>query len=180
MPTLRPLRDYDEHDVINLFSWSGSVPAYKGTLVKGVAGGWKATDDVTEMFGNAGDKSFDNTVSQRYRTSAQVAACGVSDQPIGILLYDVRDTDENGEKLIYHPQRAAENDFVISGQAAPILTRGVVLYSGATLAAQTPVPGTKLYTAANGEITTGSAGNLVGKALGSKDSNSHVLVKLEL
>ena len=34
MPTLRPFRDYDEHDVINLFSWSGAVPAYKGTMVK--------------------------------------------------------------------------------------------------------------------------------------------------
>ena len=40
MPTLRPLRDYDEHDVINLFSWSGAVPAYKGTLVKMTISGY--------------------------------------------------------------------------------------------------------------------------------------------
>ena len=184
MPTLRPLRDYDEHDVINLFSYSGAMPATKGTLVKAVAGGWKATDDVTEMFGPAG-ASFNNTVSERYRTSAQVGPAttgvdGVKDQPLGVMLYDVRDTDENGEKLIYHPQRAAENDFVISGQAVPILTKGVILYSGATLAAQTVTPGLALYAAAGGVISTGVEGTKVGKALGAVDSNNHCLIKLEL
>ena len=55
------------------------------------------------------------------------------DVPLGMLLYDVREDDENGEKLIFNPRKAAENDYVISGQAVPILTRGIVLYSGATL-----------------------------------------------
>ena len=57
MPTLRPLRDYDEHDVINLFSWSGAVPAYKGTMVKIASpSGFVASDDEpVEMFGAVGN-----------------------------------------------------------------------------------------------------------------------------
>ena len=195
MPTLRPLRDYDEHDVINLFSWSGAVPAYKGTMVKmaGPSGFLADADDPVEMFGGAGN-AYQNTVSQRYRNSAQVTTCGTGsagtrDVPLGMLLYDVRENDENGEKLLYHPRKAAENDWVISGQAAPVLTRGIVLYSGATLAATSPALGTALYHAANGELgdlgDVGTAGggvgaNVVGKTLGLVDGNNHVLVKLEL
>lgn len=195
MPTLRPLRDYDEHDVINLFSWSGAVPAYKGTMVKmaGPSGFLADADDPVEMFGGAGN-AYQNTVSQRYRTSAQITTCGTGsagtkDVPLGMLLYDVRENDENGEKLLYHPRKAAENDWVISGQAAPVLTRGIVLYSGATLAATSPTLGTALYHAANGELgdasDVGTAGggigaNVVGKTLGLVDGNNHVLVKLEL
>ncbi len=194
MPTLRPLRDYDEHDVINLFSWSGAVPAYKGTLVKMTISGYvNDAADPIEMAGGAGN-AYQNTVSQRYRNSAQVTTCGTGsagtrDIPLGMLLYDVRETDENGEKLLYHPRKAAENDWVISGQAAPVLTRGIVLYSGATLAASTPTLGTALYHAANGEL--GDAGDVgshggglgagvVGKTLGLLDGNNHILVKLEL
>ena len=42
MPTLLPFRDYDEHDVINLFAWDGAVPATKGTIVKIKGDGWQA------------------------------------------------------------------------------------------------------------------------------------------
>lgn len=186
MPTLRPLHDYSEHDVINLFSISGAMPVGKGTVVKMLASGWRSQDEPIEMFGAAGN-SYNNTVSQRYRNGAQVAACntgsaGVKDIPLGMTLYDVRETDENGEKLIYHPRKAAENDWVISGQAVPVLTRGVVLYSGATLSAESPALGQAVYTAANGELSTGNASlaTAVGKTLGQKDGNGHILLKLEL
>jgi hypothetical protein len=190
MPTLRPLRDYDEHDVINLFSWSGAVPAYKGTMAKIASpSGYVASQaDPVEMFGAAGN-AYGNTVSDRYRTTAQITTCGtgddgVKDIPLGMLLYDVRETDENGEKLLYHPRKAAENDWVISGQAAPVLTRGILLYSGATLASDTVTVGQALYTAANGELSVTAAhvekSTLVGKALSLKDANNHMLIKLEL
>ena len=189
MPTLRPLHDYDEHDVINLFSWSGAVPAYKGTLVKIASpSGFVASHDPVEMFGGAGN-AYNNTVSERYRTSAQVTTCtsgsaGTKDVPLGMLLYDVREDDENGEKLIFNPRKAAENDYVISGQAVPILTRGIVLYSGATLAADTVNPGDTVYAAAAGELAKDADhvadAPAVGKALGMKDANNHILLKIEL
>ena len=189
MPTLRPLHDYSDHDVVNLFSWSGAVPASAGTMVKiANPSGWQSDDNVVEMFSAAGN-SYANTVSQRYRTPSQITTCGTGtagtkDAPIGMLLYDVREEDENGEKLIYHPRKAAENDWVISGQAAPILTRGVVLYSGATLASDTLVAGGNVYTAGAGELSNSSAhiekSTKIGKVLGTLDANNHVLLKLEL
>ena len=189
MPTLRPLHDYSDHDVVNLFSWSGAVPANAGTMVKiANPSGWQSDDDAVEMFSAAGN-SYANTVSQRYRTPSQITTCGtgaagVKDIPIGMLLYDVREEDENGEKLIYHPRKAAENDWVISGQACPVLTRGIVLYSGATLKADAVTPGLAVYAAGDGELSTSAAhiakSTKVGMALGGNSSDGLIMLKLEL
>tara|TARA_R110000751_G_scaffold282487_1_gene385638 strand:- start:933 stop:1508 length:576 start_codon:yes stop_codon:yes gene_type:complete len=188
--TLKPLHDYDPHDVINLFSWSGAVPATKGLMVKiATATGFQAgAEDPVEMFGAAGN-AYGNTVSQRYRTQAQIVACGtgsagVKDIPLGMLLYDVREEDENGEKLLFHPRKAAENDWVISGQACPVLTRGIVLYSGATLKADAVTPGLAVYAAGDGELSTSAAhvtkSTKVGMALGGNSSDGLIMLKLEL
>ena len=73
---------------------------------------------------------------------------------------------------------------MISGQAVPVLTRGIVLYSGATLAADTVNPGDTVYAAAAGELAKDadhvSKAPAVGKVLGTKDANNHMLLKIEL
>ena len=181
--TLRPFRDYDEHDVINLYKWSGTIPAYRGTIVSIIGNGWTEADEL-EMLGSVG-ASYANVTSQRYGVAAAVRVAGSGDAtPLGMLLHDVKETDENGEKLIYNPRKAAEMEVSISGHAAPIVARGIFLYSGSGLAAESPTAGQKLYVLeADGALTTGvSSGQVaVGKALGAKDStSSHVLIKLEL
>ena len=65
MPNLRPFRDYDEHDVVNLFALSGSYPAIKGLMVTVMGNGWKNTDEPFDMVGAPG-AGYANTVSQRY------------------------------------------------------------------------------------------------------------------
>tara|TARA_Y100000004_G_scaffold69257_1_gene77745 strand:- start:3133 stop:3690 length:558 start_codon:yes stop_codon:yes gene_type:complete len=181
--TLKPFRDYDEHDVINLFKYSGAIPGLKGTFVDIVGNGWNADDQPNNMLGAAG-KAYDNTVSQRYGVAAAVnTASSGSTDPLGMLLYDVREEDENGEKLLYNPRKAAEMECVLSGQAVPVVTKGVFLYSGDTISAQTVTAGAKLYIGTDGMLTTtaSSAGKVVGHALGSVDSTSSgVLFKLEL
>ena len=69
----------------------------------------------------------------------------------------------------------------LSGQAVPILTRGIVLYDGSVLGGQTVVPGAAVYSDADGELTNvaGSA-QAVGIALGSADGDGNVLVKVLL
>ena len=177
MATLKPLRQYDEHDVINMFSYDGAA-ADKGILVK-ISAGWKSTDEPTEMGGNVG-ASYNNVVSQRYANTAKVIVAGTADKPIGMTLMEVKETDENGEKLIFNPRKAAEMGVLVSGQAVPLLTRGIVLYSGATLAGQTVTAGATLYVSGSaGEISTVGT-NAIGKALGGKDDNNFVLIKLEL
>jgi hypothetical protein len=180
MPTLRPFRDYDEKDVINLYTWSGDLPATKGTLVKIAGDGWLATDEPSEMLGDVG-ASYARTVSQRYGVTAKVSAAGAGDTPLGMMLFDVKEEDENGEKLKYHPRKAHEMEVALSGQAVPIVTRGTFLYSGATLASETVNAGVQLYCGADGELTTGVASNVAtARTLGDKDTNNHVLIRLDL
>jgi hypothetical protein len=180
MATIKPLRQYSESDVINLFSFNGAS-ANKGAIVKlATASGWRSSDETLAMGGSVGSP-FSNTVSQRYATAAKVSLANSGDVPIGMLLMDVKETDENGEKLVFNPRKAAEMGVVVSGQVVPILTRGIVLYSGASLAAENPPAGTIVYAGDNGELTALAAGKkTVGRTLGSKDSNDHILLKIEI
>jgi len=192
MPTLRPFRDYDEKDVINLFAFEvaagEALPINKGTLVK-VGTGW-TTDQELAMIGDVG-ASYTNTVSQRYGVAAKVVTAGAGDAPIGITLFDTKETDENGENLKFNPRKAAEMEAVLTGQAVPVVSRGIFLYSGATLAGETPAAGSKLYCGADGEVTTGEGADLgghaghasniqIGTALGGKNSANHVLIRLSI
>ena len=183
MPKLAPFRQVSEYDVINLFAHATAVDLARGTLVKPSVG-WKNTDEPVAEAGGPG-AAYANTVSNRYATTAKVATAGTGDAPLGMTLYDIKETDENGEKLIFNPRKAAEMQVVLSGQTVPIVTRGMFLYSGATLAAQTPAVNTRLYCGANGELTTGFAGAplvnqvRVAIALGAKDTNDNVLIYLD-
>ena len=87
MPTIRPFRDYDEHDVINLFAYSGDLPVNKGTFVK-LQAGWKNTDELQRLGAVGG--TFTNTVSERYGVNAKVAAATSGATVLGMLLYDVK------------------------------------------------------------------------------------------
>lgn len=179
MPKIRPLRSFSEHDVLNFYAWSGSIPAEKGTFVKIVGDGWKNDNEPIEMLGAPG-ASYVNTVSQRYGVIPKVASCGTGENVLGMLLYDVKEYDENGEKLLYSPRKMHELQAVLSGQAVPVLTRGMVLYSGV---AGTPTAGAVAYVS-GGAITTSSQnaieGSKIGRFLGAKDANGWVLVKIML
>jgi hypothetical protein len=190
---LRPFRDYDEHDVLNLFSYdttgltAGSINVNAGVLVK-IATGWKNYDSGVELggglefIGGAGTLQPTNVVSQRFGVTAKVVASTTGETPLGMTLYGVRDTDENGELLKYKPRKAAEMQVVIPGQAVPVVTRGVFLLQGVL---GTPAAGGTAYAGLTGQITssTGSAGiaNVaIGKFLGAADTNGETLVKLAL
>ena len=190
---LRPFRDYDEHDVLNLFSYdttglsAGSISITKGTLVK-IATGWKNYDSGAELggglefIGGAGTLQPNNVVSQRYGVPAKVVYSNTGETPIGLMLYDVKDADENGELLKYKPRKAAEMQAVIPGQAVPIVTRGIFLVQGVL---GTPTAGGTAYAGGTGQITS-STGYLttvnvaIGKFLGAADVNGETLVKLDL
>lgn len=179
MANLKAFRQYDEHDVINLFSPSGAdtpVPLNKGTVVAITGNGWlNGTSADLQMIGSPG-AAFTNTVAQRYGVQAHVAVCNDDNTPLGITLYDLKEVDENGEKLVFNPRKAAELQAVVSGQAIPIATRGVFLYNGV---GGTPAAGSPAYVGDGGAIhATGT--KTVGKFLGAKDANNNVLLKVEL
>lgn len=204
MPNLRPFRDYDEHDVVNLFTLTDNSTdlsadnskVNKGTLVQinddDEPNGWLNSDESVADLGNAG-AAVGGTVSLRYGVTAKVKPCESGSVPLGITLYDMAERDENGEKLLYNPRKAEEMQVVLSGQAMPVATKGIFLYSGAITSATNGLassitPGTALYqsNSGNGELGLASAGDggtapvQVGKALGKVDASNHVLIKLEL
>lgn len=181
--TLRPFRDYNEKDVINLFTFSGArsvsdiIP--KGTLVEIVGNGFRNDLDATELLGSYGDFTTWNVQAQRYGTTAKVtwASTGATDYPIGITLFDIRELDENTIPLKYNPRKAAELEACISGQTVPIVTKGIFLYSGLT---GTVTAGQPLYAGISGTITAFQAGKQVGIALGNTGVDGSALIRLNL
>ena len=192
--TLRPFRDYSEHDVVNLFTYSGAqdangVIATAGTVVKVIGNGFQPVVASTnppgtgflgtvpvDMAGSVG-AGFANVVSDRYALTAKVTAASSGDVAMGITLVTTQELDENGEKLVFNPRKVAEKGVVISGQSVPVLTRGIVVYSGTQIGSANVGAGVYLSTSA-GELST-TAGNQtrVGTLL-SVPVNGIALIKL--
>ena len=181
--TLLPFRQVHENDVVNLFAYDGSA-ATRGLLVKLDTGnGWKLSDD----FGLSAvsSQTYTNTVTDRYNVKGKVQTAGSGDTAFGMLMYDVAETDENGEKLIYHPRKAHEMQVSVSGQAVPVLTKGVVLLKmdSADANSVTINAGTHAYAGASGTVIAHSSAPAdlirVGTFLGPRDTNGEILVKLD-
>lgn len=180
--TLAPQRDFDNHDVINQFKWNptGAYPTNKGTIVKILSG--LMTDQTVQMLGSVG-ASYANTVSQRYGVQPSVAAVTSSgDQVLGMLLDDIREVDENGEKLIFKREKAAMMQVSMSGEPVRVVTRGWFVYSGVS---GTAIAGEPAYASVDGNIMAVPAGatvtaTRVGTFLGPKDSRGFVYLKLAL
>jgi hypothetical protein len=149
---LLPFRDYDEHEVINLFS-----------LNQTGVGGMLVTALVNTPSNDQGYSSttpfgapFNLTESLRYVVTSQVAPTSGGEgklRTLGLTLYSTQEYDENGQILKYNPHRLTELSAVLSGQAVPVLKRGLVtLYNTAYIG--TPVVGAVgvPYTGGNGLI----------------------------
>lgn len=177
MPQIKPFRQYNEQEVINLFKFSGTLPVTKGTFVK-IQSGFKGDVVPVDMLGAVG-VAYGNTVSQRWGVPQTVQTAVSGDLSVlGMMLYDTREVDENNEFLLYHPYKAAEIQTVLSGQAVPILPRGIVMYSGIL---GSPADGASVYIAAGGvPSATGLAAEKIGKVLGQKDHQGWALLKIEL
>ena len=192
MPNLLPFRDYSEHEVLNLFSCTDV--ANKGTLVKPLRS-WKsagATDESTagplDLGTSAPGAIYPNTVTQNFELVGQVEPIvNHNDIPtaIGLLLKDVREFDENGEKLIFNSRKAAEMDVIIKDvQMVPILTRGLILVNDIDTTNRgggggNPDIGDAAYVGSGGRI--GTDGIVVsGKFLSRLDENGYALVKISI
>tara|TARA_R110000824_G_scaffold130033_2_gene291688 strand:+ start:303 stop:902 length:600 start_codon:yes stop_codon:yes gene_type:complete len=194
---LRPFRDYDEHDVLNLFAFSdaavdfgvsSATPVQAGSVVK-INNGWRNNHVTQDMIGDVG-AAYNNTVSQRWGVKATVEyanGASSSEIPLGITLYDVREYDENGEALKFNPRKQDELQCSLSGQAVPIATKGVFLFATGAWATDPRLNAANaaVYATGAGQLTHtagagASANPKVGKALGTMDNDGSVLVKLEL
>lgn len=192
MPNLLPFRDYSEHEVLNFFACTAI--ANKGTLVKPKRS-WKsvgATDKSTagplDLGTSAPGAIYPNTVTQNFELVGQVEpVVNHDDVPtaIGVLLKDIREFDENGEKLIFNSRKAAEMDVIIKDvQAVPVLTRGLILVNDIDTTNRgggggNPDIGDAAYVGSNGRIGTDGI-VVIGKFLSRLDENGYALVKISL
>lgn len=178
MANLKPFRDYDEHDVVNLFAVN-AVSLNKGTVVVADGNGV----DLKNNLSLDNLSQYGNTLSAQFNVPWTVSAAtsgAAKGQIVGLLLKDVRSVDENGEQLLFRPRKAAEMDVIVSGQACPILTKGLVLVSGIV---GTPGfgSGAAVSDAGGGDLKVVSyASATVGKFLGPKNDEGYALLKVEL
>lgn len=126
---LLPFRQYDENDVINFYSLDAET-GEAGSVVK-VSEANLSVDPVQYVERGDAD-SYQNTMGKGLSLYPEVpykvtkmTATGAGEKALGILLRDVRAKDENGENLLYYPQKKEELQCVVSGEAVPIATKGI-------------------------------------------------------
>jgi len=125
---LLPNRSINENDVINFYSLN-TASGEAGTFVK-VVDADLSKDAVQYVDGPDGfANTLGNGTSQYPEVPYKVgetSGTGDAGAVLGMLLRDVRETDENGEKLLFYPDKKAQLQCVVSGEANPIATRGTV------------------------------------------------------
>ena len=183
-PLIRPFRDVSDHFILNLYRWSGTIPAAgvpRGTFVK-IVSGWQSDQNLQDG-GPVGGFNPQNplAVSRRYTIPSQVASVANSgDFVLGITLYDVRELDENQVPLIFNPSKQAQLQAVLSGQAVPVATKGVFLYSG-LVGTGLAIEGTPAYVSGDRLCAQGGPNaSIVGSFLGRTDSKGWTLFKLDI
>ena len=184
---LLPFRQYDDNDVVNMFAYEGTDVG-AGTVVKVSAA--NLNDDLIDLVdgGSAFLTSQGNAYSPLAVNPLRVEAAGSGDSALGILIRDVRDTDENGEKLRFYPQKKEELQCVLSGESVPVATQGVfTLLDDCFTGSVVPAPATKLGLRANGLFATAvTADTVVGQVLatgtreaGDAHAGNYAIVKLK-
>ncbi len=130
-----PFRQYDDHDVVNLYrvadgmvldntTDAGSGDA--GTFVKVSAGDFSAEPVAYSTDAYLGKTDYPFVGRNQYpKVSLQVEPAGADEVPLGITLLQTAKNDENGEKLLYNPQKAAELQAALPGEAVPVATKGI-------------------------------------------------------
>jgi hypothetical protein len=158
-----PFRQYDDNDVINMFALESAYVNETTTASSlGDAGVFVTTsvgdfneDPVTyDTDSYLGKTDYPFVGANQYPSvSLKIKPAVSGNGLLGITLRQTAKADENGEKLLYYPQKAEELQCVLPGQAVPVATRGVFTFaSGAFNGALTVGTGVKLSTV-SGAVT---------------------------
>jgi hypothetical protein len=164
-----PFRQYSEEDVINFYSLDAAT-GEAGSLVR--VSSANLDQDPIEYTTRGDAYGYLNTLGHATSLYPQVPykitkVQGTGDfvsGGLGIMLRDVRTVDENGENLLFYPQKKEELQCVVSGEAVPVLTKGVVMLAQSAFAngaLARPSVGSWLIPSSNG-LFTGVTPNTVG------------------
>ena len=162
-----PFRQYSDHDVVNMYAVIGSDVLTSttdtgagdaGVFVK-VSDGNFDNDPVTyqtNSYLGKTDYPFVGTTDMYPEVNLKITGAVSGELPIGMTLYQTAKNDENGEKLLYNPQKQEELQAMLPGQAVPVATKGIF-----TLAASAFDGGVASYAPGKGiKISNTNAGKL--------------------
>jgi len=132
-----PFRQYNENDVVNLYrsdtanaSVTDSGDGDAGVFVKVSTADLNVGPIAYETSSYLGKTDYAFVGADQLPVVQNSFAAATSGHAVlGITLAQTAQTDENGEKLIYYPQKQLELQAVHSGQAVPVLTKGIVTIS---------------------------------------------------
>jgi len=163
-----PFRQYSDHDVVNMYSiidsdvldsTTGTGAGDAGVFVK-VSDGNFDNDPVTyqtnSYLGNT-NYPYLGTTEMYPEVNIKVTGAKGEDHALGLTLYQTAKNDENGEKLLYNPQKQEELQAMLPGQAVPIATKGIFTLAKAAfdgpIASYAPGNRIKLSAATAGKVT---------------------------
>ena len=154
-----PFRQYAEEDVVNLYAnsvannqVSDSGDGDAGVFVKVSAGDLSLDPIQYETNSYLGKTDYPFIGRDQYPVvPLKISAADTTTACLGLTLLQTANYDENDEKLLYYPQKKLETQSVLTGEAVPVLTKGIV-----TLAAS---PDSQLPNATVGDLTDFAPGN---------------------
>jgi len=165
---LLPFRQYNEHDVVNMFAFDPAVAldsttddgqASQGSLVKISNGNFN--EDVITYGSDSylGKTDYPFVGGDMYPTvNLKITGCGANETKgavLGVTLNQTAKNDENGEKLLYNATKKEELQAVLPGQAVPVATNGWFTFVAAAVeTGEEPVAGGKVYLKAGANATT--------------------------
>ena len=192
-PDLKAFRSYSEHNVINGLFTLDTGSGNKGTFVTiSQASGNPNVNQTgtgvsanTAFIGSLGDWGLAPAYATSLRHGIQankVRAANTGEVVLGMLLHDVRETNQYGTNYAYEPAyKKTEDGVVLSGEGVKILTAGLVSTNGFI---NTPVAGSGAFV--NSGVLVPCVYNkttfpqLVGKFLEGADADGYALFKIEL
>ena len=162
-----PFRQYSDHDVVNLFSviasdvntaTTDSGAGDAGLFVKVADGNFDADPITYQTNSYLGDTSYPflGTTEMYPEVNLKITGAADEDHCIGMTLFQTAKNDENGEKLLYNPQKQEELQAMLPGQAVPIATKGIFTLSSAAFDGPLTsyAPGNRIKLSSNaGKIT---------------------------
>ena len=177
-----PFRQYSDHDVVNMYavisadvltSTTDTGAGDAGVFVK-VSDGNFDNDPVTyqtNSYLGKTDYPFVGTTDMYPEVNLKITGSTSGEIPLGMTLYQTAKNDENGEKLLYNPQKQEELQAMLPGQAVPVATKGIF-----TLAASAFDGGVAGYAPGKAIIASNAnAGKVTGALRGAAKTFGHVL-----
>lgn len=152
---LLPFRQYSEHDVINMYALDAAT-GQAGSLVR--VSEADLNKETVELINYGFTNQMGHATSLYPQVPLKLTKVTATGQAVlGIMLRDVRTVDENGENLLFYPQKKDELQCVVSGEAVPVATRGLFMFNASGLAGGT-VPAINSYAIPVGDgLLTGIA-----------------------